>query len=219
MKHMAILFLFMSIDDWNRTWCFSLLVRGNILFGDKKLFVKTAEPFNQLRSVKISLCVEANIWTQEKGDDQCSVSLSVFSLIPQDNSVSAPTPSLLSHAWICLSLSLCLLSQILLTLTPLTLCLPFFLSSSSQTPLFSCLFFFFFLQSSISPSGLLCLLFVSFSSNGGWRRVSPSRLVQSCCGNNSCHFIVQKLTEKNERSSRVKACKTQTVSKFGCIFP
>lgn len=97
---------------WEATFCLVI----------KSCLLKHTEPFNQLRSVKISLCMEANIWTQEKEDDQCSVSLSVFSLIPQDNSVSAPTPSLLSHAWICLSLSLslCLLSQILLTLTPLT---------------------------------------------------------------------------------------------------
>lgn len=82
--------------------------------GEKQHFVRwiliiknkqTAEPINQLRSVKISLCVEANIWTQERGDNQCSVSLPVLFLIPQDKSVSAPTPSLLSHASICLSLS------------------------------------------------------------------------------------------------------------------
>lgn len=198
---------------WEATFCLVI----------KSCLLKHTEPFNQLRSVKISLCVEANSWTQEKEDDQCSVSLSVFSLIPQDNSVSAPTPSLLSHAWICLSLlslSMPSVSNSAHTHTH-TPHLSFYLSSSSQTPLFSCLFFFLFflLQSSISPSGLLCLLFVSFASNGGWRRVSPSRLVQSCCGNNSCHFVVEKLTEKNERGSRVKACKTQTVSKFGCIFP
>lgn len=120
--------------------------------------------------------MEANIWTQERGDNQCSVSLPVFFLIPQDKSVSAPAPSLLSHASICLSLSLCVCSsRILVTFTLLPLCLPFFPSSSLCTlhsvalHLFPCLslsapsFLLFLLHSPVSPSGLPCLLFVSLS--------------------------------------------------------
>lgn len=59
-----------------------------------------------------------------RGGDRCSMSLPVFLLIPQDNSVSAPTPSLLSHASICPLVST--LAQILVTFT-LLLLLPAFL--------------------------------------------------------------------------------------------
>lgn len=121
--------------------------------------------------------MEANVWTQERRGDQCSVSLPVFFLIPQGESMSAPTPSFLSHASICLLLSLCAcLSQILVTFALLPLCLPLFLPSSSLTLQLSivfpvCLFLFLsassllflLLHSPISPPGLLCLLFV-FSS-------------------------------------------------------
>lgn len=80
-------------------------------------------------------------------------------------------------------------------LPPLTLCsapsLFFCLSGSSS--------FLFLLSSCISPSRLLCLLFVSFSSSGGWRHPSPLWLPAACRGNNSCHSVVEKLTEKNEK--------------------
>lgn len=159
---------------------FFFLPRNNTLVNTNvKLFEKTGEPINQLKSVKISLCVEVNIWTQEMRDDQCSVSLPVFFLIPQDESVSALPPSLLFYASICSLLCLCVcLSLILVTFTLLS---SVFLSdfllthsrSSSFFPLLSVsplvshrIFLCFILSSltsSISPSGLLCLLFVSLS--------------------------------------------------------
>lgn len=146
-----------------------------------------------------------------RGGDRCSMSLPVFLLIPQDNSVSAPTPSLLSHASICPLVST--LAQILVTFT-LLLLLPAFLFvfllshfvALFLPPLSQSLFylsgsssFLFLLSSCISPSRLLCLLFVSFSSSGGWRHASPLWLPAACRGNNSCHSVVEKLTEKNEK--------------------
>ena len=107
----------------------------------------------------MSLRAEANIRTQERGGDQCSVSLPVSFLIPQDKSVSAPTPLLLSHASICLLLPLCVRSSpIPLTFTrfsPNCLSLSVsFLSPSSPLVVSPPLLH-------LSPSGLLCLLFVS----------------------------------------------------------
>lgn len=130
------------------------------------LLRKTAEPINQLRSVKITLCVEANICTQEREDNQCSVSLPVFFLIPQDKSVSAPTLSLLSHASICLLLSLCVcLSQILVTFRLphrlsafLSLLPPHTLCSSPSLQLF--IFYFY-----LSISFCLCLRLPSCCSS------------------------------------------------------
>lgn len=113
---------------------FPLLTKNCLVNTNRKLFVKTAKPINQLRSVEISLCVEANIWTQERWGDQCSMSLPVFFLIPQDESVWASTPSLLFHAsiWLLLSLSVSVfVSDSGHVYTPPSL--PFFLSPSSLT--------------------------------------------------------------------------------------
>lgn len=181
-----------------------------------KFFVKTGEPISQLKSVKISLCVEVNIWTQEKRGDQCGVSLPVFFLIPQDESVSTLTPSLLFYASIC---SLCsprvCLSQILLTFTLFSSIFLFTLSRSassfllSVSLLFSHLIFLSVFSSSltfsISPSGLLCLLFVSLSRSppaedgdvsrhGGYRGVAV--------GITAATSLFRKLTEKNGRRGK-----------------
>lgn len=208
-------FYFISANDWNRTWrvlFFFLLFWWKTTFClvniNQKRFVVAGEPIKQLRSVKISLCVEANTWARERRGDRCSMSLPVFLLIPQDKSVSAPTPSLLSHASICPRICLWLKfwshspssSSSSFCLPPLVLC-----SSHSPPPSLSVFFlsvsssFLFLLFSCISPSRLLCLFFVSFSSSGGWRHASPLRLPTACCGNNSCHSVVEKLTEKNQK--------------------
>lgn len=168
------------------TWLKHCWLFGRKLFIKKKRFVKTTQLINRLRSVKISLRTEANIWTQEKGEDQCSVSLPVFFLIPQDNSVSAESTPPPSHSHLFISPSVSNSAHIH---SP-------HLLSSPQTPLVPCLSLSLspslslLLHSSASPWGLSCLLFISFSSNGGWRRVSPARLALGCCGNNSCHFAV-----------------------------
>lgn len=173
---------------------------------------QTAEPINQLRSVKTSLCVEANIWTHERGDNQRSVSFPVFFLIPQDESVSTATPSLLSHASMCLllSVSVCLKFWSHLHSSP-SVCLSFSLPPHTlcNTPSFFPVCLSLHLPACCSSSTSLSVpqdccvysfsLFVSFSSSGGWRRVSQSWLPQGCLGNNSCHFVVRQLTEKNEK--------------------
>lgn len=115
-------------------------------------------------------------------------------------------------------LSVCLcLCQILVTFTFLPLCLSFcrrphpFCSSPS---FYLSVSFCFFLivpppppPSPISPPGMLCLLLVSFSSSGGWRCVSLLWLPRGCCGNNICHFVVQKLTEMNEKWKKMQHSK------------
>ena len=109
--------------------------------------------------------------------------------------------SFLMLHFVCLFRSLAIsLSHILLTFRTLPPPLPPPLPPHTLRP-----------SSCPSPSASSSLLFslrtvvftlrlsVSFSSSGGWRRVSPSWLVQGCCGNNSCHVPAQKLTEKNKK--------------------
>lgn len=203
MKHTP-LSVSLHVCDWNaarRLFCREFMLCS--VNANAKLFVKTAEPINQLRSVKISSCVEASVWAQEEGDNQSSMSLPVFFLIPQDLPVSAPAPSLhpLSFS-LFIALSVCLLSKIPLTINP-----PHLLSFPSWLPLSTSPSLLFLLQSSILPPGLSCLRLVSFSFSGGWRRVSPSRLAPGCCGNNSCHFVVHKVTEEREETTEWKRAK------------
>lgn len=123
-----------------------------------------AKPINQLRSVNFSLCVEANTWTHETRDDQCSASLTVFVfLFPQDESVSALTPSLLFscfNLFISLSLSVCLTFWSHSPSSPpplLFCCLSLFLSRLASS--FQSLLLLLSLLR-LSPRGLVCLLFV-----------------------------------------------------------
>lgn len=120
----------------------------------------------------------------------------VYRCLPASNSGHIRTPPplsaflslfLLTHFGalhlFCLSVSVC----ILLLVVP-----PPLLYRSPRTAVFT-----------------LCL-FVSFSSSGGWRRVSPPWLPRGCCGNNSCHFVVQKVTEKNEKRGGGKCNRVKT---------
>lgn len=224
------LIAFMSVDDRSRTFLSWQRTTLCLVNTNRKLFVKTAEPINQLRSVKISLCVEVNICAQERWGDRCSMSLPVYFLIPQDESVWASTPSLLSHASICLLLSLCAWLCLARFWWHLHSSLSAFLSVSFHAHFvalrcFTCLslfvssflFLFLLLHSPVSPSGLLCLLLVSFSSSGGWRRVSPLWLPRGCCGNNSCHFVVKKLTETNEKGKKMQHSKN--MQNINCSKP
>lgn len=127
----------MSVNDNSRTFlCWQRTTVG-LVNTKRKLFVKTAAPINQLRTVKISLCVEANIWTQERWGDQCSMSLPVFFLVPQDESVWASAPSLISHASICLLLSLSVCLSVSVSGHIYTPPSPFFYQPSSQSSLCS----------------------------------------------------------------------------------
>lgn len=215
---------------WETTFC-----SGNT---NTKLFVKTAEPINQLNCVKISLCVEANIWTQERGDNQCSVSLPVFFLIPQDISLCLHRSSLMPQlVYRFLPVSVCLRFWSH-SYSSSSLCLSFLLTHFLALHLFSCLSLFVsvcifllvvrppLLHRSLRTVVFTLCLFVSFSSSRGWRRVSPSWLPRGCCGNNSCHFVVQKLTEKNEKRAKMhewKYAKHQLLQtsklKFGFVLP
>lgn len=56
-----------SAEARNTTFLFWWATTCCLVNTNRKLFVKTAEPINQLRSVKISLCVEANTQAQERG--------------------------------------------------------------------------------------------------------------------------------------------------------
>lgn len=138
------------------------------------------------------------VWRQtlrpRRGGNQCSVSLPVFFLIPQDESVSAPTPSLLLLSSVCL---VCCFSLKLWSHSHSAVLLTHFVALHLHPPPISP--FLFLPASSFLP--LLCLslrtvvftlrLLVLFSSSGGWRRVLPSWLPRGCCGNNSCHCVVQ----------------------------
>lgn len=133
------------------------------------------------------MCADKHLDPGER-DNQCSVSFPVFFLIPQDKSVSAATPSLMLQ----------FVYDYLFVSNPRHIHTPPCLSSSS--PSFF-LLFFFLLHSSLLPS-LRTVVFTPRLVLLQQRMetcVSPSWLPQGCCGNNSCHFVVQKLTEKNEK--------------------